>query len=29
VGRDLPLFIRVCKYAVEFAPDPIHWLAAR
>jgi predicted aminopeptidase len=29
VGRDLSLFIRVCKYAVEYAPDPIRWLAAR
>jgi predicted aminopeptidase len=28
-GRDLPAFIRICKYAVEFAADPIAWLAAR
>jgi predicted aminopeptidase len=29
VGGDLPLFIRVCKYAVEYVPDPIKWLASR
>jgi predicted aminopeptidase len=29
VGGDLPLFIRVCKYAVEFAPDPVGWLSRR
>ena len=29
VGFDLPAFVRLCKYAVEFVPDPIAWLAAR
>jgi predicted aminopeptidase len=29
VGGDLYRFIRVCKYAVEFAPDPLRWLATR
>jgi predicted aminopeptidase len=29
VGGDLVAFIRVCKYAVEAAPDPIRWLARR
>ncbi len=29
VGGDLVRFIRVCKYAVENAPDPIRWLASR
>jgi hypothetical protein len=29
VGGDLGAFIRLCKYAVEFAPDPLAYLRAR
>lgn len=29
VGGNLAQFIQICKYAVEFAPDPITWLSAR